>query len=184
MAAVVQPLHVAPSPVRDVGNGARVRSRARGLRCRREQLQRIGLGGVLRQQSGVPQFLGVHALKRRAELPGSNRKRCRQHPGQLRDQPAIAGVPGGSREVQPPAPGRRTATWAALGEGEARDAQDLRVHACARSHGLSRPDAEAPVEPRGLWRGDDQGGVVLAVPSTINVQSPAYQEAATACNFH
>ncbi len=63
----------------------------------------------------------------------------------------------------------------------------LKVSECMRSHGVTDfpdPTLKLPSSPAGYGEVIDRGGVVLAVPSTINVQSPAYQRAAAACNFH
>ena len=108
-----------------------------------------------RQQLRVRQVRGVHARERRAEPPGPDRRR---HPTLERHQSAVAGVPGGAGEVQASATGRRTAHGATVRTGEARDAQDLRVHARAWNHRLPRPDNEAPVQPCGLRRGRSIAG--------------------------
>jgi hypothetical protein len=63
----------------------------------------------------------------------------------------------------------------------------LKISQCMRAHGVTGfpdPTLKLPSSPAGYGEVIDRGGVALAVPSTINVQSPAYQEAASACNFH
>ena len=63
----------------------------------------------------------------------------------------------------------------------------LKISECMRAHGITGfpdPTTKLPSSPAGYGEAIDRGGVVLAVPSTINVQSPAYQQAASACNFH
>jgi hypothetical protein len=63
----------------------------------------------------------------------------------------------------------------------------LKISECMRAHGITGfpdPTTKLPTSPAGYGEAIDHGGVVLAVPSTINVQSPAYQQAASACNFH
>lgn len=62
----------------------------------------------------------------------------------------------------------------------------LKVSECMRRHGISGfpdPTLKLPSSPSGYAEVTDRGGVVLAVPSTIDVQSPAYQQASAACGF-
>jgi hypothetical protein len=64
--------------------------------------------------------------------------------------------------------------------------QALEVSECMRKHGVSGfpdPTLKAPSSPAGYTAIQDDGGVILAIPSTINVQSPAFQQAAKACQF-
>jgi hypothetical protein len=63
----------------------------------------------------------------------------------------------------------------------------LQISECMRAHGISgfpdptlRPPS-GPPGPNSLVLGE--GGVFLEVPSTINVRSPAFTAAATACHF-
>jgi hypothetical protein len=63
----------------------------------------------------------------------------------------------------------------------------LEISQCMRRHGVSDfpdPTTKMPSSPVGYSEVLNRGGAVLAVPSTINVQSPAYQQAAAACGFH
>ncbi len=63
----------------------------------------------------------------------------------------------------------------------------LKISECMRSHGVTDfpdPTTKLPSSPAGYGQVTDRDGVVLAIPSTINVRSPAYQQAAAACNFH
>ena len=63
----------------------------------------------------------------------------------------------------------------------------LKISQCMRRHGISDfpdPTTKMPSSPAGYSEVLNRGGAVLAVPSTINVQSPAYQQAAAACGFH
>jgi hypothetical protein len=63
----------------------------------------------------------------------------------------------------------------------------LKISECMRRHGISAfpdPTVKLPSSPAGYSEVLDRGGAVLAVPSTIDVQSPAYQLAAAACGFH
>ncbi len=67
-------------------------------------------------------------------------------------------------------------------------AQTLKVSECMRRHGVSGfpdptltlPSNPSPSEYSIL---EDRGGVVLAVPSTINPGSPVFKQAAAACGF-
>jgi hypothetical protein len=57
---------------------------------------------------------------------------------------------------------------------------------CMRQHGVSEfpdPTLKPPPNPAAYSILQDRGGVILAVPSTIDPQSPAFVRAATACNF-
>jgi hypothetical protein len=65
--------------------------------------------------------------------------------------------------------------------------QALEISECMRAHGVTGfpdPTTKAPSSPAGYSELEDRGGVILAVPSTINPQSPAYQKAARQCGFH
>ena len=56
-----------------------------------------------------------------------------------------------------------------------------------RSHGISGfpdPTDKLPSSPAGYSQVSDRDGVVLAIPDTINVASPEFQQAATACGYH
>jgi hypothetical protein len=62
----------------------------------------------------------------------------------------------------------------------------LQTSECMRRHGVTGfpdPTDRPPSNPNGYSEIDDRGGVVLAVPNTIDVQSPVYQAAAKACAF-
>ncbi len=68
-------------------------------------------------------------------------------------------------------------------------AQTLKISRCMRRHGvpgfpdptLTPPSNPNPSEYSVL---EDRGGVVLAVPSTINPGSPVFRQAAATCGFH
>jgi hypothetical protein len=63
----------------------------------------------------------------------------------------------------------------------------LKISQCMRRHGIADfpdPTTKLPSGPSGYSEVLDRDGVVLAVPDTIDVQSPAYQRAASACGFH
>jgi hypothetical protein len=60
------------------------------------------------------------------------------------------------------------------------------ISECMRRHGVSGfpdPTLTRPSSPAGYSLLEDRGGVVLAVPDTINVSSPAFKQAGTACGF-
>jgi hypothetical protein len=65
-------------------------------------------------------------------------------------------------------------------------AQMLKSSECMRQHGVSGfpdPTLSPPSSPAGYSAILDRGGVVLAIPDTINAQSPAFKRAAAACKF-
>jgi hypothetical protein len=65
-------------------------------------------------------------------------------------------------------------------------AQTLKISECMRQHGVSGfpdPTLSPPSNPAGYSIVEDRGGVVLAVPSTINPGSPIFRQAAAACGF-
>ncbi len=64
--------------------------------------------------------------------------------------------------------------------------QMLHVSQCMRRHGVSAfpdPTFTLPSSPNGYRQVIDRGGVVVAIPNTINAASPAFKQAATACGF-
>jgi hypothetical protein len=73
------------------------------------------------------------------------------------------------------------------GHPSARDiAQTRRTSVCMRAHGVSQfpdPIFTPPSDPQDYGLLEDRGGVIFAVPRTINVQSPVFEAAAKACNF-
>ena len=73
------------------------------------------------------------------------------------------------QQLSQAAPGRRTSDWAAIGAG---GAPALETSECMRRHGVSGfpdPTLKAPSSPAGYGAIEDRGGVILAIPSTINV---------------
>jgi hypothetical protein len=65
-------------------------------------------------------------------------------------------------------------------------AQTLKISECMRQHGVSGfpdPTLSPPSSPAGYSIIEDRGGVVLAVPSTINPESPIFKQAGAACGF-
>jgi hypothetical protein len=66
------------------------------------------------------------------------------------------------------------------------EAQTLKISECMRQHGVAGfpdPTLSPPPNPSGYSIVDDRGGVVLAVPSTINPASPVFKQAAATCGF-
>lgn len=64
--------------------------------------------------------------------------------------------------------------------------QMLQISQCMRQHGISDfpdPTTSPPSDPRNFGAVIGRNGVFLELPNTINVQSPAFKQAATACKF-
>jgi hypothetical protein len=62
----------------------------------------------------------------------------------------------------------------------------LKIAQCMRRHGISQfPDPSTTMPSMTGFTGvvSDRAGVILIFPSTIDMQSPAFTQAATACNF-
>jgi hypothetical protein len=65
-------------------------------------------------------------------------------------------------------------------------AQALKVSHCMRAHGVSGfpdPIASPPSNMTGYSAVVNQHGAVLAIPRSIDEQSPVFRRAAAACNF-
>ena len=65
-------------------------------------------------------------------------------------------------------------------------ASTRQISECMRHHGVTGfpdPTFTPPSSPAGYSIIEDRGGVVLAVPSTINPQSPVFMQAAKVCHF-
>jgi hypothetical protein len=65
-------------------------------------------------------------------------------------------------------------------------AQLQHVSECMRAHGISGfpdPTTRAPSNPRDYDEVTDRRGLWLAIPNSIDPQSPAFEQAATACKF-
>ncbi|MGO9820095.1 MAG: hypothetical protein ACLPTJ_05510 [Solirubrobacteraceae bacterium] len=73
------------------------------------------------------------------------------------------------------------------GEASAQDkARTLALAQCMREHGVMGfpdPISSPPSNPTGYSILFGQPGAVIAVPSTINPQTPTFRHAATACGF-
>ena len=62
----------------------------------------------------------------------------------------------------------------------------LQVSECMRAHGISGfpdPTTKLPSHPSDYSGVMDHNGAVLAIPYSIDPQSPAFEQAAAACNF-
>ncbi len=62
----------------------------------------------------------------------------------------------------------------------------LEVSACMRKHGISGfpdPSTSPPSNPAGNSAIIGSGGYFLAIPKSIDTSSPAFKQAAAACNF-
>jgi hypothetical protein len=65
-------------------------------------------------------------------------------------------------------------------------AQMVQTSECMRRHGVSGfpdPTLSLPSSPAGYSSIEDRGGIVLAIPDTINVGSPVFRQAAVACGL-
>ena len=65
-------------------------------------------------------------------------------------------------------------------------AQMLHVSQCMRQHGVTAfpdPTQSSPSNPSEYSAVISRNGVVFAIPKSIDVNSPAFKQAATACNF-
>jgi hypothetical protein len=65
-------------------------------------------------------------------------------------------------------------------------AEMLKTSECMRAHGISGfpdPTTSPPSNPGDFSVAMGRGGAFLAVPKTIDIQSPAFQQAAAACGF-
>lgn len=81
-------------------------------------------------------------------------------------------LPGGGPGAGPPS-------------GKAK-AEMLAISECMRAHGVSGfpdPTTSPPAGPQDFSLAIGRGGVFLAVPKTIDVNSPAFKQAAKACQF-
>ncbi|HEX4009319.1 MAG TPA: hypothetical protein VHX62_04900 [Solirubrobacteraceae bacterium] len=64
--------------------------------------------------------------------------------------------------------------------------QMLQISQCMRSHGITGfpdPTTTPPGGPGNFALVMGRGGVYLAIPNSLNPQSPAFMQAAKACNF-
>jgi hypothetical protein len=103
----------------------------------------------------------------------------------------------GSNGVNPQAPAFRSAQSACRhllpfgGPGSGHPsaqakAQMLRISNCMRAHGISGfpdPTTKPPSSPVGDSAVMGRNGVFLVIPNSIDTRSPAFRQAAAACNF-
>lgn len=62
----------------------------------------------------------------------------------------------------------------------------VKTSECMRAHGVTGfpdPTTAPPSNQAGYSILEDRGGIVLAVPNTINIESPVFKQAAAACKF-
>jgi hypothetical protein len=98
--------------------------------------------------------------------------------------------------IKPFSPGFKTAQQAchrllpgglATGKASAQDkARLVALARCMRAHGLTTfpdPVSSAPSSPAGFSIIFGRPGAFIEIPSSINVQSPAFRQAAQACGF-
>ena len=65
--------------------------------------------------------------------------------------------------------------------------QMLQISECMRRHGVSGfpdPILTPPASPAGYSLLENRGGVILAIPNTIDIASPVFKQAAATCRFH
>jgi hypothetical protein len=65
-------------------------------------------------------------------------------------------------------------------------AQMLKVSQCMRAHGIADfpdPTTTQPSPGKGFGMAIGRNGIFLAIPSSIDIQSPAFRKAAATCNF-
>ena len=65
-------------------------------------------------------------------------------------------------------------------------AQLVATAECMRRHGVSGfpdPTTVAPSSPAGYSELENLGGIIIAIPDTINMDSPVFKQAAAACKF-
>lgn len=64
--------------------------------------------------------------------------------------------------------------------------QMRQISQCMRRHGVTGfpdPSLTPPASVAGYAEVQDRGGVVLAIPATIDTNAPAYKQAASTCGF-
>ena len=109
------------------------------------------------------------------------------HPGQYPDlSPALLDSPAFKAAQSTcgkalPSPGGAQRTSAAT------RARLLRSSECMREHGVPNfpdPTTTFPSNPSDYSSINDLGGVIVAIPKTINVQAPAFKQAVAVCKVH
>jgi hypothetical protein len=140
-------------------------------------------------KGGYPQALAFSRCMRAHGLPNFPDPSSNGHGIQLSVGP--------SSGVNPQAPAFQAAQKACQhlmpgggptsGHPSAQDkAQMLQVSQCMRAHGITGfpdPTTSQPSAGKGFGMAIGRNGVFLAIPNSIDVQSPAFRQAAAACNF-
>lgn len=128
---------------------------------------------VCMRSHGLPNFPDPKVDGNSIQIPGSM-------PGINRQAPAFKSAQQSCRHVLP---GGGQPTQA---EQQQAKAQLLTVSQCMRADGISPfpdPTASRPSNRAGYSDITEHDGVFLAIPNSIDLQSPAFQHAAGACNF-
>lgn len=93
--------------------------------------------------------------------------------------PAFKAALSACRKLLPSGPGGQQASGQLI-------AKMRQTSQCIREHGVSGfpdPTVTPPANPSGYSSVSGGNGVYLAIPNTINTQSPAFKHAAKACDF-
>ena len=183
---------------------------ARRACCRRgDRGMRLGLARIVEWRrrsdpgpsprptpSGPREVRGLHALPRGICLPRSDRAGSRKgvHPQpDPRSRHAIAGVPIRARHLRAPAPQQRAEPATRDRAGNGSTVADLAVHASPWCCRVPRPTTSPPSNQAAYFDVAGFGGpnsppgappvAYLAIPNSINPNSPATKRAATACHW-
>jgi len=95
--------------------------------------------------------------------------------------PAFQSAQGRCRKLLPGGGGTPSAQATAAAE-----AHLLTISRCMRAHGVTDfpdPTSTAPSSPTGYSAIMSNNGATLAIPESIDMQSPAFKQAATTCHF-
>jgi hypothetical protein len=123
---------------------------------------------------GVPNFPDPKVSGHRIQISGSSSGVNPQSPAfKSAQQSCNHLLPGGGPGSGPPSPQAK--------------AQMLHISQCMRAHGISGfPDPKSgspPSSKAGYSAVMGGGGYYLAIPNSIDTNSPAFKQAAAACNF-
>jgi hypothetical protein len=138
---------------------------------------------------GYPQALAFSRCMRSHGLPSFPDPSTNGHGIQLSASPNSGVDPGSpafqaaQKACQHLMPGGGPTT----GHPSAQDKEQmLQVSQCMRAHGITDfpdPTTSQPSPGRGFGLAIGRNGVFLAIPRSIDIQSPAFRRAAAACNF-